>query len=76
MAKKKNPVLQQKFEEGKREGFKHGFEQGKYSAIVYFASRFEGLDKVPGIGPKTVEKVVKHFGKEYFEAVKHGKNTM
>jgi hypothetical protein len=67
----KNPVIQKAKEDGYSEGFmkgsKVGFEQGKYSACMHFADRFDGLDKVPGIGPKIFEKVVNHFGKEYFQ---------
>jgi hypothetical protein len=69
----KNPVIQKAKQDGYSDGFmngsKVGFEQGKYSATMYFASRFDGLDQVPGIGPKIMEKVVNHFGKEYFQIV-------
>lgn len=68
-----NPVLKKKYEEGYQKGFergtKLGFEQGKYSACMYFAERFDGLDKVPGIGPKSMKKIVEHFGSEYFQQV-------
>lgn len=71
MAKKPNPVLQKAREEGYNQGFhagiKTGFEQGKYSACMHFADRFDGLEKVPGIGPKIMKKIVKHFGPELFE---------
>lgn len=71
MAKKPNPVIQKARDEGYNAGFnagmKLGFEQGKYSACMHFADRFEGLEKVPGIGPKSMEKVVKHFGEELFQ---------
>lgn len=74
LAKKVNPVIQKAKETGYNEGFQKGtnfgFEQGKYSACMYFADRFDGLDKVPGIGPKLMEKIVNHFGREYFEEVK------
>ena len=40
------------------------------NATQFFAERFEGLEKVPGIGPKTVKLFVEHFGKEYFREVK------
>lgn len=65
----KNPIIEKARSEGFEKGSKLGFEQGKYSACMYFADRFDGLDKVPGIGPKVMEKVVKHFGSEYFQKV-------
>jgi hypothetical protein len=68
VSKKRNPAIQKAYEEGVRVGFKQGFEQGKYSATCYMASRFDGLGKVKGIGPKTMEIIVNHFGREYFES--------
>jgi hypothetical protein len=65
--KKKNPVIEKARSEGYNEGFKFGFEHGKYSACVVFADKMEGLEHVNGIGPKMMEKIVQHFGKEYFE---------
>lgn len=66
----KNPVIlkakQEGYEKGFTAGMKQGFEHGKYSACMHFADRFDGLEKVPGIGPKIMEKVVNHFGKELF----------
>ncbi len=71
--KKVNPVIQKVREESYQQGFlngqKLGFEHGKNTATMYFASRFDGLDQVPGIGEKTIEKIVRHFGAEYFEKV-------
>jgi flagellar biosynthesis/type III secretory pathway protein FliH len=67
----KNPVIKKAREDGYNAGFnagvKTGFDQGKYSACMFFADKFDGLDKVPGIGPKMMKKIVEHFGKEYFE---------
>lgn len=72
--KKVNPVIQKAREEGYNEGYHKGtlfgFDQGKYSACMFFADRFDGLEKVPGIGPKLMEKIVNHFGREYFEEAK------
>lgn len=69
----RNPILKQKYDEGYQKGFergsKLGFEQGKYSACMYLADRFDGLNQVPGIGPKIMEKIVNHFGSEYFQKV-------
>ncbi|WLR53573.1 hypothetical protein LC048_13680 [Mesobacillus subterraneus] len=72
--KKVNPVIAKAREEGYQEGYRKGthfgFDQGKYSACMLFADKFDGLEKVPGIGPKMMEKIVNHFGKEYFQEVK------
>jgi 5'-3' exonuclease len=46
-----------------------GEEIGINKATNFFKKRFDGIYDVPGIGEKTVEKLVKHFGKEYFEKV-------
>lgn len=47
----------------------NGIELGKESAIYYFASRFDNLDKVKGIGPKTIKLVVEHCGEQYFKTI-------
>jgi hypothetical protein len=65
--KKKNPVIEKAIGEGYNEGFKFGFEHGKYTACVVFANKLEGLENVKGIGPKVLDKIVKHIGEEYFE---------
>lgn len=70
---KKNPVIVKARQEGYNNGFKIGFQQGTESgrntAVQIFAARFDELGKVPGIGPKILDKVVKHFGQEYFQEV-------
>ncbi|MBO1515583.1 hypothetical protein [Metabacillus bambusae] len=70
---KKNPVIVKARQEGYNDGFKIGFEQGvetgRINATYILASRFDGLNKVPGIGPKMLQKIVNHFGKEYFQEV-------
>ncbi|MCU9594620.1 hypothetical protein OEV82_09140 [Caldibacillus thermolactis] len=50
-------------------GLAKGEEIGINKATNFFKKRFDGIYDVPGIGEKTVEKLVKHFGKEYFEKV-------
>ncbi|VXC07338.1 conserved hypothetical protein [Bacillus sp. 349Y] len=67
---KKNPVIEKARKDGYDKGFKFGFEHGRYSACVVFADKLEGLEKVNGIGPKIIEKIVKHIGPEYFEEKK------
>lgn len=69
MAKKKNPVIVKAREAGFKDGYTLGTQHGKDSACLFFADKFDGLDQVPGIGPKTLEKVVEHFGREYFVKV-------
>lgn len=65
--KKRNPVIDKARKEGYELGFKVGSEHAKQYAVEAFAEKFEGLDKVPGIGPKVIEKVINHFGREYFK---------
>lgn len=65
--KNKNPVLQHKFEEGFNEGYKIGRKEGINHATTYLAHRFEHLKSIDGIGPKTLEKIIKVLGREYFE---------
>jgi hypothetical protein len=65
----KNPVLEKVRQEAYNKGFKKGVEMGQDNACLIFASKFEGLQEVPGIGPKLMEKIVNHFGREYFEVV-------
>ena len=65
----KNPIIQKAREEGYNDGFKNGQTFGRSVAIEFFALRFQGLNEVKGIGPKTMELIVNHFGKEYFKEV-------
>ncbi|GGB41522.1 hypothetical protein GCM10011409_18800 [Lentibacillus populi] len=62
----KNPVLKKKFEEGYRLGFDKGTKHGIEQAVNFFAVKFEGLEKVPGIGKKTMEKIRQQLGEHYF----------
>ncbi|WP_034757740.1 hypothetical protein [Rossellomorea vietnamensis] len=70
MTKYRNPALQKAYDQGKSEGYalglKHSEARGVAKATNYIAGRFQSLDQVPGIGPKMVEKIKKHFGEEYF----------
>lgn len=60
--KKKNPVLQKKFDEG----FEKGVMAGREQAISFFIDRFKELNDVPGIGEKTLIKIQEQLGEKYF----------
>lgn len=77
---KKNPVIDRARKEGYDIGFKNGVEIGRVlgrdATTAFIEERFNGLHLIPGIGPKLYEKIVHHFGIEYFkkvEVVKRGK---
>lgn len=57
--KKPNPVLQKKYEQGLKDGIAQ--------AVDFFIDRFNGLENVPGIGEKTLEKIKKQLGEQYFK---------
>lgn len=64
--KKKNPVIEKAKKEGYEAGFKVGHEMGIQKAIDFFIDKFEGLEELEGIGPKTLEKIRKQLGDQYF----------
>lgn len=66
MTKKPNPILQEKFREGYNMGFEKGMRYGREIAIRFFAERFKNLKKEKGVGEKTLQKVKKVIGEEYF----------
>lgn len=67
MAKKRkrnrNPLLEKKFQEGYQLGKSHGVKQ----ALDFFIDKFEGLEDVPGIGDRTMERIKEQLGHEYFK---------
>ncbi|AWP37797.1 hypothetical protein DXF96_00285 [Heyndrickxia coagulans] len=63
----KNPVIQQAYERGKREGIEIGMQMGISKAIGFMKAGLSRVEKTPGIGPKTMKKFRKAFGKEYFK---------
>ena len=63
MARKPNPVLQKKYLEGYQQGKKDGIAQ----AVNFFADKLESLRHTPGIGPKTLGKIVDALGHQYFD---------
>lgn len=70
---KRNPVLDKARKEAYEIGFKNGMDIGVKTGIQqtsdFFAQKFDEIGKIPGIGPKTVEKFVNAFGREYFVKV-------
>lgn len=56
----KNPLLEQKY----REGFRIGMQEAKAVSAAHFTVKLHRLAKIPGIGPKTFEKIVKDFMQE------------
>jgi hypothetical protein len=71
MKKFNNQVLQKAYDQGKSEGYALGLKQSEAKGVVkatdYIAEKFAGLEEVPGIGPKVMSKIKKHFGEEYFK---------
>jgi hypothetical protein len=63
----KNPVFEKIRKEAYDQGFAIGFKYGKESATRFFAERFERLLKTERIGPKTIQRFMDVFGREYFE---------
>lgn len=62
----KNPLLQKKFAEGFEQGKEQGVKEGIARSIAFFKQKFEGLENVEGIGPKTFEKIKDQLGEQYF----------
>jgi len=62
----KNPLLQQKFDEGYALGIQHGIQK----STSFFIEKFEGLENVKGVGPKTLAIIRNQLGNQYFEEVK------
>lgn len=70
--KKRNPVIQKAYEQGRTEGFALGEDMGELKGIAkttsFFRVKFLELEKTPGIGPKTLDRIRKAIGEKYFEA--------
>lgn len=58
----KNPLLKKKF----MEGYESGLKEGIARSTAFFQEKFKGLDQIDGIGPKTLEKIQKQLGEQYF----------
>lgn len=52
--KKKNPLLEKKYQEG----YDVGFHEAQDRAVSTFAVRIERLEQVSGIGEKTIKKII------------------
>lgn len=66
----KNPVIQAAFDKGKKEGYAlglaHGRSEGQAKTILVVAEKLKNLPTIPGVGPKTMDKFIEHFGRKYF----------
>jgi hypothetical protein len=65
----KNPLLEKKFQEGYNQGFKLGKDVGIATAVDFIATKLEALHQMPGVGTKTIEKLKKALGEEYFKEI-------
>lgn len=59
--KKRNPVIDQAEQRGYEKGLVIGREAGRAQAINFIVDWFDNLDSIPGIGPKTAEKIRTEF---------------
>lgn len=66
----KNPLLERKYQEGYMKGFMDGKDAGMNAAVNFVADKFNLLQDMPGVGPKTIEKFRDAFGREYFREAK------
>ncbi|WP_445506728.1 hypothetical protein [Niallia sp. 03190] len=75
----KNPQIQAAYNRGKSEGYKlgltHGRTEGQAAVALAIAGKLEQLPHVKGFGPKTLEKFIEYFGKEYFITKKDDKSN-
>lgn len=58
----KNPILQQKYNEGYQTGYINGAEYGKRVGIQAMVKRIESLRDTKGIGDKTYKKIIDVIG--------------
>lgn len=65
--RKKNPVLEKKY----NEGFVDGMAAGISKSTQFFVEKFKGLEEVEGIGPKTFDKIKRQLGEKYFKQNTH-----
>lgn len=56
----KNPLLQQRYDEGYRDGL----QEAKAVSAAHFTIKLERLAALPGIGPKTFQKIIVDFMRE------------
>lgn len=60
----KNPLLNQKYNEGYEDGEKAGVRKAKHSAAAAFTVKLERIAAIKGVGPKMFEKIILEFQKE------------
>lgn len=67
----RNPVIKQAYEDGIKKGYemglKHGESRGIRKTVDYIADKFATLPDMPGLGSKTLSKIKKQFGEEFFD---------
>lgn len=56
----KNPLLQQKY----AEGFRDGMHEAKAISAAHFTIKLHRLAELPGIGPKRFQQIVQKFMQE------------
>lgn len=66
----RNPAIKKAYEDGLKNGYelglKHGENKGIRKTVNYIAEKFAELPDIPGLGSKTLEKIRKQFGEEFF----------
>lgn len=65
--KKRNPQIEAAYEQGKKEGFQLGIENGRGQATMFFLDYMDKLTEIPGIGRVTAHKIGNHFLQHYGE---------
>jgi Holliday junction resolvasome RuvABC DNA-binding subunit len=63
----KNPLLQKKFDEGMAHGYNQGFNECKDIVSAHIAVKLERLRTIPGIGKRTMNKIVEDFQRKLSE---------
>lgn len=67
VGKKKNPLLEKKYNEGAAYGYDQGFADAKRKSAALFAVKLERLEEIKGIGEQTMAKIVKSMQEDLTE---------